>query len=776
MKKNALLLLMLFVGTALVNAQCPMGVKNLKGNYIDDNKVCLTWMNEDVGPYWGHQCDIVTGDNFFYKSNGWYVSTLHSGLGSLGFNADKDAGFKIMDKFTSCYEVFYLRFYLYEGATPFSTIDGAYLTIYDGDPLDGGNVIAGGDGENRLVRTGSTNIYRTKENDITDVSRPVFYVDVDATELEDNYEENTFWFEVSFTGTLNDDVYIVPRTVLGETTTGEARIFTEESGWMPMLDENTHTQQGVALETLGYGDSGGAVGSVDTCNIYRNGELVYKFAPKDYIVTFIDEDAPDGNNTYGVQNVFTTDCEGLSSIYCTEVRKSFPPKNFEYDSEEIEDDMIVYHLTWEREDDMGNENIATFYEIYRKKISEDEFTLIKSIAKIDGMNVYDFYDTVNNEICYYNINTYNVYETGSSESELYSKIYNCEAPANLNAVLDENTGMPVISWGDIKNDTLKYDAGEFKDEVDVPSDYECAMRFDIWVKYTQLTDVMIYSNNGGEYEVKICGGDYISPDNIIGEFDVVLEGNSQWNTISVENPLSVKDNGYIWIILSNKNESYNVTYSEDVDEECCSYVNRHGTWWELSDLSVYGEFMIRPVFNNMIDANELVGQDEPDYGLLNYVLYRSEDNVVYEQVAQISNPSANINRYNYIYKDMISDNDAKCYYYKVTSLYKNIDEQMCESTPATNMFDPNLDWAEICVTSVVNNEYRHAKLYPNPTSSTLHIDVENFFYAEFYDMMGRIVGRFYENVIDMSDWKDGMYFVRIFDDEYNNSVEKVVKD
>ena len=178
MKRITLLLLMILVGTTLVSAQDDiLGVTNLKGNYIDDNKVRLTWMNEDVAPYWGHQCDIVTGDNFFYKSNGWYVSALHSGLGSLGFNADKDAGFKIMDKFTS-YEVFYLRFYLYEGATPFSTIDGAYLTIYDGDPLDGGNVIAGGDGENRLVRTGSTNIYRTKENDVMDVSRPVFYVDV----------------------------------------------------------------------------------------------------------------------------------------------------------------------------------------------------------------------------------------------------------------------------------------------------------------------------------------------------------------------------------------------------------------------------------------------------------------------------------------------------------------------------------------------------------------------------------------------------------------------
>lgn len=417
MKRITLLLLMILVGTTLVSAQDDiLGVTNLKGNYIDDNKVRLTWMNKDASPYWGPQCDIVTGDYFFYKSNGWYVSALHSELGSLGFNADKDAGFKIMDKFTS-YEVFTLRFYLYEGATPFSTIDGAYLTIYDGDPLEGGNVIAGGNGENRLEKTGITNIYRTKENDVMDVSRPVFYVDVYAVELGDNYEEKTFWFEVSFTGTLNDDVHIVPRTVLGETTTGEARIFTEETGWQPMLDENTQTQQGVALETLGYGDSGGVIMEVDTCNIYCNGELIYKIAPEKSFVTFIDENAPDGDNTYGIQNVFNTEFEGMSSIYYTEVRKSFPPKNFEYNSEEVEDDMIVNHLTWEKEDDMESENIKTFYEIYRKKISEDEYVLIKSIEKVDGQDTYQYDDVIDNATYEYKINTYNVYQTGSSESQ-----------------------------------------------------------------------------------------------------------------------------------------------------------------------------------------------------------------------------------------------------------------------------------------------------------------------------------------------------------------------
>ena len=63
MKKITFLLLLTFVGITFVEAQgdyC-MGVKNVKGNFTEDNKVRLSWVNEDVGPYWGDpDCDLVT--------------------------------------------------------------------------------------------------------------------------------------------------------------------------------------------------------------------------------------------------------------------------------------------------------------------------------------------------------------------------------------------------------------------------------------------------------------------------------------------------------------------------------------------------------------------------------------------------------------------------------------------------------------------------------------------------------------------------------------------
>lgn len=431
MKKITFLLLLTFVGITFVEAQgdyC-MGVKNVKGNFTEDNKVRLSWVNEDVGPYWGDpDCDLVTHENAGYN-NGWNISSLHSGLGTLGFAADKDNGYKVMDKFT-CYEAFYLRFYLYEGATPFSTINGAYITIYDGDPLSGGNVIAGGDDENRFFRGGNANIYRVAENDFSDVSRPIFYVDVEILELAENYEEKTFWFVASFTGTLNSDaaqVHVVPQTILGETTTGEARIYSPTTGWQPMLDENTQTQQGIAVETLGYQDAGGVVLYADSCRVYRNGELISQFVPEDSDVTFIDEDAPNGTNIYGIQNVFYLWDECTSMVYNCDVRPSYSPKNTYFTKDENTEEIdpenpedvgvwgITYNLHWDMEDEMEGENIKTFYNIYRKEASEDNFTLIMSIPKDN--NNFEFSDITPVGSYEYKICTYNVYETGSSESQ-----------------------------------------------------------------------------------------------------------------------------------------------------------------------------------------------------------------------------------------------------------------------------------------------------------------------------------------------------------------------
>lgn len=430
MKRIALIFLMTFVGMTFVKAQEQMGVKNVKGNFIEENKVKLSWTNEDVGPYWGNpECDLITHENAGYN-NGWSISSLHSGLGSLGFAADHENGYKVMDKFT-CYEAFYLRFYLYEGATPFSTINEAYITIYDGDPLNGGNVIAGGDDKNRFLRGGNANIYRVAENDFSDVSRPIFYVDVDINELADNHEEKTFWFVASFAGTLNSDiaqVHVVPQTILGETTTGEARIYSPITDWQPMLDVNTQTQQGIAIETLGYEDAGGVVMYVDSCRVYRNGELISQFAPDDYSsVSFVDEDAPHGTNLYGIQNVFCSWDEGTSMVYNCDVRPSYSPKNAYYikvineeepDAENPEDTEawgITYNLHWDMEDEIEGENIKTFYNIYRKEASEDNFTLTMSIPKDN--NNFEFSDTRPIGSYEYKICTYNVYETGSSESQ-----------------------------------------------------------------------------------------------------------------------------------------------------------------------------------------------------------------------------------------------------------------------------------------------------------------------------------------------------------------------
>ena len=127
------------------------------------------------------------------------------------------------------------------------------------------------------------------------LSRPVFYTLAHlehvgmGMELEPNH---TYWFVASFKGSLRDDVHVIPVTRLGETTTGEARIYSEATGWQPMIDPGTQTQQGIAFDIIGYIPLSFSVSYSD---IFRDGELIAHGVNQCY---YIDENVPHGIHTY----------------------------------------------------------------------------------------------------------------------------------------------------------------------------------------------------------------------------------------------------------------------------------------------------------------------------------------------------------------------------------------------------------------------------------------------------------------------------------------------
>ena len=135
-----------------------------KGSYVDENTVELTWTNYRIEPY-GYVGGLVTHSGAGYN-NGWHVSALHDSLTAYGFNVNRDDGIMVMDKFDtpngwSAGGVYGFRFYLFQDATPISTLTGVYMAIYDGDPLDGGQLIAGDLETNVKGITYMQHVYRT---------------------------------------------------------------------------------------------------------------------------------------------------------------------------------------------------------------------------------------------------------------------------------------------------------------------------------------------------------------------------------------------------------------------------------------------------------------------------------------------------------------------------------------------------------------------------------------------------------------------------------------
>ena len=65
-------------------------------------------------------------------------------------------------------------------------------------------------------------------------------------------------------------------------------------------------------------------------------------------------------------------------------------------------------------------------------------------------------------------------------------------------------------------------------------------------------------------------------------------------------------------------------------------------------------------------------------------------------------------------------------------------------------------------------------LYPNPASNSFKIE-GNIKEVSVYDILGQCVHVGYDNVVNVSSWPDGLYFVRIVDENDAVTTVKLLK-
>jgi hypothetical protein len=177
-------------------------------------------------------------------------------MNTLGFGHQVAAGNWVADDFivgdSEGWNINKLSFFAYQTNSPItSTMTDTNWMIFDDEP-GVGTVVANGEG---LSYSGWTNIFRvTEENTGVSTARPIMVNEVD---ISATLPQGTYWLAWQADGELSSGPWAPPITVDGVLTTGNALQYSSTGGgWVPALDSNTQSPQGLPFiieGTLGTG-------------------------------------------------------------------------------------------------------------------------------------------------------------------------------------------------------------------------------------------------------------------------------------------------------------------------------------------------------------------------------------------------------------------------------------------------------------------------------------------------------------------------------------------
>ncbi len=167
-------------------------------------------------------------------------------MNTYGFGHQLSSGNRVADDFSIAgpdgWRIETITFLAYQtGSSLDSTITGLYLQIWNGPPGEAGSSVVFGDlTTNRLDYTLWSDIYRVPDYAIDQTNRPVM---ASTAEVDFHLPPGTYWLDWMADGSLASGPWAVPITILGQTTTGNARRFSGGS-WSDALDGGTDTSQG----------------------------------------------------------------------------------------------------------------------------------------------------------------------------------------------------------------------------------------------------------------------------------------------------------------------------------------------------------------------------------------------------------------------------------------------------------------------------------------------------------------------------------------------------
>lgn len=195
------------------------------------------------------QSQFVTEPGAF---NGYDISRLHPEHVQYGPGINFAYGYMLADDFTleQASRIEEIEVYGYQSySTTNSTFTGLYIQIYNGNPMQDGQVVWGDLTTNRMTSTAWTECYRCGHSgsNPTNDERPI--MSVKASDLGIELEAGTYFLAWGLTGDSElYGPYGIPVTIAGQAATGDALQYDGAGWWRELyMDQNYSCSAGAAF-------------------------------------------------------------------------------------------------------------------------------------------------------------------------------------------------------------------------------------------------------------------------------------------------------------------------------------------------------------------------------------------------------------------------------------------------------------------------------------------------------------------------------------------------
>ncbi len=365
------------------------------------------------------------------------------------------------------------------------------------------------------------------------------------------------------------------------------------------------------------------------------------------------------------------------------------------------------------------------------------------------------------------------YSMSCEECALASFPAYCDPPTKLDGshyFEDAEDHGALISWGERPepiNQWLYFDNGMFRRSLggdDEPRIF-WAIRFEAedLAEYvgTALKKVSLYDVGAGTYQLWIYVGGDTAPRTLVRSQNMALTNAQAWHEEIISPAYEIPENEPIWIVVGQQGLSRPAAACQDMGDANGRWVSLNGeTWTDMHTYNMYYTWMLRAFVTNQ--AGREMALDKDGYILQQYNLYRSFDNTDYEQVASI--PAIESQLY-YEYRDNLANDNHEDVYYRLTAFYLADNGETCESDYAASLNDPELNYVSIDLTSTEENLDSSLKLYPNPTSGHITIELEGLQKVMVYNALGQALISKETNSdalqLDLSGFENGLYWVKV---------------